>query len=280
MRWFIALCAMGVYAQSFDVRPQTIRQGEVLKVRAGETVKSVRMSGRTITLFPQTEGGSLGLMPVPVLTKPGQYKLEFLDANQAVLRNVTVTVQDARYPKQNITISKTLSELKPSPGEVETFRAFRKEVLPERYWSEPMQLPVPGCLTSLFGVRRFHNGKATGDFHGGLDQRGAAGTPIHAVTGGVVKIAQQFNLRGGTVAINHGQGLQSVYLHMSQVAAKEGSRVQPGDVIGYVGTTGRSTAPHLHWSLYVYGETVNPRQWMKVTPPCAVPPKKPERKRK
>jgi murein DD-endopeptidase MepM/ murein hydrolase activator NlpD len=79
---------------------------------------------------------------------------------------------------------------------------------------------------------------------------------------------QQFSLHGGTVAIDHGQGLESMYLHMSKFEAKEGQAVKKGDVIGYVGSTGRSTGPHLHWALYVYGEPVSPLQWVHLKP-CA-----------
>jgi len=80
-----------------------------------------------------------------------------------------------------------------------------------------------------------------------------------------VKIVRAWNIHGGTVAIDHGQGLQSIYLHMSKFATAEGAVVKKGDVIGYVGSTGRSTAPHLHWSLYANGVPVNPRQWVPLT---------------
>jgi murein DD-endopeptidase MepM/ murein hydrolase activator NlpD len=117
-------------------------------------------------------------------------------------------------------------------------------------------------MTSLFGVTRYHNGKPTGDYHAGIDQRAAAGSPIHAIAAGVVKIVQLYNLRGGTVAVDHGQGLESIYLHMSKFAVKEGDVVERGDVIGFVGATGRATGPHLHWTIYANGEAVNPLQWV------------------
>jgi murein DD-endopeptidase MepM/ murein hydrolase activator NlpD len=79
-----------------------------------------------------------------------------------------------------------------------------------------------------------------------------------------------FQLHGGTVGVDHGQGLVSIYLHMSGFAVKEGQAVRQGDVIGYIGSTGRSTAPHLHWSLYANGVAVSPLQWVKLKP-CAVP---------
>lgn len=216
-------------------------------------------------------------MPVPVLEPPGTYTLELLDANQAVLESRSVTVRDAHYPSQNITISQTLSELKPSPGETETVAAFRNSVSDVRFWKEPLLAPVAGCLTSRFGVRRLHNGKPTGDYHGGIDQRARAGEPIRAAAAGKVAIARQFALHGGTVAIDHGQGLESIYLHMSKIQAMEGAEVQQGEIIGYAGSTGRSTAPHLHWSIYVNGIPVSPMQWIAVNSCAAPKPKQPKR---
>jgi murein DD-endopeptidase MepM/ murein hydrolase activator NlpD len=268
MRWVLILGSIAIlWAQPASLTPQQPRQGEVLFVHSGGAVKA-RMLGQTIALFAQADGAPLGLMPVPTLTKPGTYPLELLDKAGSVVEKMDVTVLDAHYARQNITIEKSVATLKPSPGEQETVGEFRKEVSETRYWKEPLELPVPGCLTSPFGVQRYYNGRPTGDFHAGLDQRGAEGSPIHAITGGVVKIVQQFNLRGGTVAIDHGQGLQSIYMHQSKLAVKEGDHVDAGDVIGYVGATGRATGAHLHWTLYANGVPVNPGQWLKAPPAC------------
>jgi murein DD-endopeptidase MepM/ murein hydrolase activator NlpD len=228
------------------------------------------MNDRTVRLFPQADGGTFGLMPVPVEQKPGDYKVELLDKGGAAVEAATIRVADAHFPKQNVVIGQELAELKPSPGETDTVNAFRTAVSDARYWSEPLVLPVRGCMTSLYGVQRYLNGKPTGNFHAGLDQRSPAGTPVHAVDGGVVKIVREWNLHGRTVGIDHGQGLESIYLHMSKLAVVEGATVKKGDVVGYVGSTGRSTAPHLHWSLYVNGVPVNPRDWVQVAA-CAAP---------
>ena len=257
---------------SCTVRPEAVPQGEVMRI-ACDGAQAARMEDRTIRLFPQSDGRQLGLMPVPVLTKPGTYPLELLDQNGAVLRTLSAQVLDAHYPKQNVTIAPSTAALKPSPDEQETVTAFRNAVSPTRYWGDSIQMPLPGCLTSLFGVQRLFNGKPTGDFHGGLDQRGATGTPIHPVAAGVVRIVREFNLHGGTVAIDHGQGMESIYLHMSKTAAQEGEHVSVTDVIGFVGATGRANGPHLHWTLYVNGVPVNPAQWVKVPAACGTAPK-------
>jgi len=272
MRWFLMLLAASAWAQVFEAVPQKPTQGEVIKVTS-DTASAARLNGRTITLFPQQDGPALGLMPVPTLAEPGKYQLDFLDQNGAVLHSTEIEVEDAYYRRENISIAPSISKLKPSPGEQATVSKFRETVSSERYWKEPFEAPLPGCVTSPFGSTRLHNGKLTGDFHAGVDQRGAAGTPIHPITPGVVKIVQKWNLRGGTVAIDHGQGVETIYLHMSAFQAKVGQQVGPGDVIGYVGETGRANGPHLHWTIYVNGVPVNPGQWMKLEPCAAGSPK-------
>jgi murein DD-endopeptidase MepM/ murein hydrolase activator NlpD len=184
VRWIITLLACAACAQTLEL-PPTIRQGSTLRVHGPSAAIIARMDGRTIRLFPEPAGGSFGLMPVPVDQKPGAYSLELLDQAGAALATGSVQVVDARFRKQNVVIQPGLAELKPSPGETETVAAFREIVSGVRYWSEPFDLPVRGCMTSPFGVRRYLNGKPTGGIHGGIDQRSPAGTPVRAVAGRV-----------------------------------------------------------------------------------------------
>jgi murein DD-endopeptidase MepM/ murein hydrolase activator NlpD len=276
MRIWIACLAAAAFAQDLSVTPQAVPQGGTFKVRGGAAAQA-RFNGITIPLFPQPGGGAFGLMPVRPDQAPGEYTLELLNAGGAVAGSVTVAVRDAHFAKQNIVMSQALSGLEASPEEGSLVRAFLEKASPARFWEEPLQLPVRGCMTSPFGVERLRNGKPTGDRHLGIDQRSPMSAPIRAVAAGMVRIARQFELRGGTVAIDHGQGLESMYMHMSKVAAVEGSRVQAGDVIGHIGSTGRSTGPHLHWSLYANGRAVNPAQW--VTLQACAAARAPARKR-
>ncbi len=266
MRWLFLLVGVSVWGQTFVVSPRLVKQGDTIRVRTKQPAANARMDGREIRLFPQIDGGWLGLMPVPALKKPGAYKLEILASGGATLFSTTVTVRDARFPKQNVVLSKEIAELRPSPNEMETVDAFRKAVSETRHWAEPLEAPVPGCVVSPYGVRRYHNGKPTGNYHAGFDQRAPAGAPVHAIAAGTVKIVHEFNIHGGTVAIDHGQGVSSIYLHLSKFATTEGATVARGDVIGFVGSTGRSSAPHLHWSLYVNSVPVNPQQWLPLKP--------------
>jgi murein DD-endopeptidase MepM/ murein hydrolase activator NlpD len=280
VRWFLfGIFSCSAYAQQFSFQPPAVRQGQVLKVEGQPQAATVRLDKRVVRLFPQTPGGSLGLMPVSVLAKPGTYELEWLDEHGAAIHHSQITVLNAHYARQNVVLTKALSQLRSTPDERASVTAFLKEASPERYWQEPLEAPIPGCITSPFGVTRYHNGKPTGEYHAGLDQRGAMGSPIHAIAGGTVKIVHKFELRGGTIAVDHGQGLESIYLHMSNFAVKEGDRVKQGDVIGYVGSTGRSTAPHLHWTLYANGQPITPLQWIHGLKSCTSAANTPHLKR-
>jgi murein DD-endopeptidase MepM/ murein hydrolase activator NlpD len=256
---------MSALAQTYSFEPARPLQGQALKVFGPKQAAGARFHGKTVHLFPQADGRSFALMPVGVLTKPGSYKLEWLDEKNTPIHEQAVMIGDAHFKKQNIVLSHTLSNLHATPDERKTVSTFLDAVSSERFWQEPFDPPIPGCLTSPFGVMRLHNGKPTGDYHAGLDQRGAFGSPVHAIANGVVKVVQPFELHGGTVALDHGQGVESMYLHLSRFAVKEGEQVKAGDVIGYVGSSGRSTGPHLHWSLYASGQPINPLQWMKLS---------------
>jgi murein DD-endopeptidase MepM/ murein hydrolase activator NlpD len=264
MRSIIWMLVWTAWAHAAD-QPTTVKQGGVVRLHGAATAVAARMGERTIRLFPQADGGAFGLMPIPADQKPGPYTVDLLDAGNGVVSSVAVTVLDAHFRKQNVVIEQSVAELKPSPGESEDATAFRQTVSNVRYWSEPLMLPEHGCMTSPYGVQRYLNGKPTGNIHAGLDQRAPMGTPVHAVADGVVKVVRPWALHGNTVGIDHGQGMESMYQHLSRFAVAEGATVKKGDVIGYSGSTGRSNAPHLHWTLYVNSVPVNPLEWVKAT---------------
>jgi murein DD-endopeptidase MepM/ murein hydrolase activator NlpD len=254
-----------VGAQTVDGRT-TVKQGEVLRITADGV--TARLNDKAIRLFAQPDGRKLGLMPIPATQAAGVYKVTILDSHGAAVRDIEIKVLDAHYPKQNIAASKAMKSLTPLPGEMEAVPGLQTTVSDKRLWAEPFITPTPNCINSLFGVLRYHNGKPTGGFHRGLDLRSPMGTPVHAVTPGVVTISKMFRLHGGTIGIDHGQGVTSLYLHLSKLAVPEGTTVGKGDVVGYVGSTGFATGPHLHWQLSVNGIPVNPSQWIPDVPRC------------
>jgi len=210
-------------------------------------------------------------MPLSGIHKIGVESLDLLDASGRVVESQKLTVRSGGFASQNVEMTKSLTELKAKPGDAEAMNAFRTRVTDGRHWLEPFGPPVSGCMVSPYGVRRLHNGKPTGNYHSGIDSRGASGTPVKAVAAGVVRLARPFEVSGNTVGVDHGQGLLSLYMHLSNFAVQDGAVVDKGAVIGYVGTTGRSTAPHLHWSIMANGIGVNPAQWIAMKS-CYPPP--------
>lgn len=266
------VCFVPLILQAVEVERQSIDQGGAVRVTAGRG-DYVRFSDKKFALFDENGKRSL-LLPIQALTKPGAYKLEVLDSKDQVLESTTLNITDAHFPHQNITLSKSLTELKPAPGEMETVAAFRSLTTTTRYWQEPLLTPVTGCMTSPFGVQRYHNGKPTGNIHSGLDQRAPMGGEIRSTAAGVVKLVKEYNIHGNVVGVDHGHGLVSIYLHMSKFAVTEGQQVTKGGLLGYAGSSGRSTGPHLHWSLYDQGVAINPRQWIEIQPCATAPPAK------
>lgn len=126
----------------------------------------------------------------------------------------------------------------------------------------PSRVPVDGvALTSGFGMR-WHPVLGGRRAHKGVDLASPIGTPIHAAADGVVERADWFSSYGLYVALEHGGNIETRYGHMSRIAVAAGQQVHKGDIIGYVGTTGRSTGPHLHYEVRVNGEAVNPIPYM------------------
>ena len=122
----------------------------------------------------------------------------------------------------------------------------------------PFQWPVQGRISGRFGNARVYNGQP-GAGHSGMDIAAPNGAPIKAPAGGIVTFASpDLYLTGGTVLLDHGHGVSSNFLHLSRIDVKVGDRVEPGQVIGAVGATGRATGPHLHWGMNWFDTRIDP----------------------
>lgn len=172
-----------------------------------------------------------------------------------------VALFDRKRPVQKLTVDKKYVD--PPAKVMERIRRDRAQVKaslssysPVRQWALPLTRPVPGGISSLYGLKRVFNGQPRG-YHRGLDLRGASGTPIKACADGRVVLCDDLYFSGKTVYLDHGQGVFTAYLHMSELLVQNGQEVRKGQVIGKVGATGRVTGPHLHLSLIVQGQSVD-----------------------
>lgn len=249
-------------------------QGGVVRIEGApaHAQSAVLESGTPVRLFPAPDGTRRGLLPIGHDVAVGERRLTLTGEKGAVLHSAAVIVRSGRFPVQNIAATKSMKSLKPAPGEMEAMRALNLTVTDAKLWEDRLAAPTAQCVNSPFGVTRLHNGKPTGNYHRGLDQASPASTPIRAAASGRVKVAKMFVMHGGTVGIDHGQGLTTHYLHMSKIRATEGQNVKQGEVIGEVGSTGFATGPHLHWGLYLFGVPVNARSWAPELKSCKAQP--------
>lgn len=132
------------------------------------------------------------------------------------------------------------------------------------YADAPNLWPIQGVVTSSFG-ERLDPFEGEGAFHTGIDIATAVGTPVHATADGVVIKASMGTGYGREVILDHGHGIETLYAHLSGYAVAEGQEVRRGDVIGYVGSSGRSTGPHLHYEVRIHNTPVNPHKYLRDT---------------
>jgi murein DD-endopeptidase MepM/ murein hydrolase activator NlpD len=172
-------------------------------------------------------------------------------------------VSAGQYPTTELQVEERYVELSPedqarADREAAETSAIYDTFTPQRYWSEAFEVPVRGAKDGRnFGHRRVFNGQPRAP-HSGADLRAGTGTPIYAANRGRVALAQDLFYSGNAVYIDHGYGLFTTYLHLSEIDVKVGDVVERGQLLGLAGATGRVTGPHLHWGVRLLDARVDP----------------------
>jgi murein DD-endopeptidase MepM/ murein hydrolase activator NlpD len=216
--------------------------------------------------FDPTRKEWFGFAGVSMETKPGAYPIE-LEAETKSGTPLTfrqaIRIQRQRYPK--VVVLKVPGRYTaPDPEQLRVIAQDKQvkdqaftAITPERQWKGSFQSPVTTSISDVFGVQRVFDG-AVQSTHQGLDFHAATGTPVSAVNAGTVILAQPLYFEGNCIVIDHGQGLLTLYLHLSEFRVKEGEHVSKGQEIGLSGGTGRATGPHLHLAVRWQGVYLNP----------------------
>jgi murein DD-endopeptidase MepM/ murein hydrolase activator NlpD len=210
-------------------------------------------------------------------TTPGTYPLELTAASASSKTPLSLTrrfaVGDGKYPKLPGKLSVEGKFTEPDPEQqkqIEEASHVKKEYLsrvtPEREWSGQFAAPADAEISDVFGIQRVFNGK-TQSTHYGLDFRVHTGTPVTAMNDGTVLLARFLYYEGNFVVIDHGQGLLTLYLHLSELQVKEGDRVKRGQVVGLSGGTGRATGPHLDVRVRWQGIYLDPARLLELPLP-------------
>jgi murein DD-endopeptidase MepM/ murein hydrolase activator NlpD len=210
-------------------------------------------------------------------TTPGKYQL-VLSAQPAsgkapLTFTRTFAVAHFQYPqiKVELTVEKKFTEPSPEQQEqiaegVKIKQDYLSRVTPYRQWDGTFAAPADAATSDVYGSQRIFNGKAQRE-HQGLDFRVPTGTPVAAMNSGTVLLARFLYFEGNCVVIDHGQGLLTLYFHLSEFKVKEGDEVKRGQIVGLSGGTGRATGPHLHVGVRWQGTYLDPARLMQLPLP-------------
>ncbi len=198
---------------------------------------------------------------IPLDTAPGTQRVEWRLASGAT-RRVSFAVTRFKYPIQNLKVPPAQVDLSKEDLErVEREKTHIAEVLdvwsPEGPALLTLAAPVPGERSKSFGSRRFFNRQPRNP-HSGMDIAATIGTPVHAPLAGRVADIGDYFFNGNNILIDHGQGLYTMYCHLSRIEVAVGDRIERGAVVGEVGATGRVTGPHLHFGVMLNRAWVDP----------------------
>ena len=210
----------------------------------------------------RTDSGWIAIVGIPLDTKPGpQAAMLRPAAGQA--SKLAFTVADKRYEEQRLKVANQ-RHVDPSKEDLERIDRERKRIdaalghyAADRTPELAMRPPVDGPRSSSFGLRRFFNDQPRNP-HAGMDIAAATGTPILSPAPGIVTDTGDYFFNGNTVFVDHGQGVVTMYCHLSRIDVRPGQEVATGEQLGLVGATGRVTGPHLHWGIAVNRAMVDP----------------------
>ena len=225
---------------------------------------SAEWMGHKVSFFRQSDDNWYALAGIPVETKAGTYDLSitenFVSGTRQITKHVRVTT--AKYPKIPIHVARkftepTTEQIKQISADKEVKQTVLTTESAARLWSGDFRPPVSSPISDIFGTERVFNGEVQSR-HLGLDFAAPVGTEVHAINSGTVILAQQLYFEGGFVVIDHGQGLLSLYLHLSEFRVSQGEHVSSSEVIGLSGSSGRATGPHLHLAVRWQGIYLDP----------------------
>ena len=226
---------------------------------ANEPAPMAAFNGQRVTVVPEGEAW-VALVGIPLDSEAGQQQLEVTSLQGKQL--VSFVVQPKQYRTQRLRI-KDPNKVEPDEESSERIvqeMALQKQ-LAARFNGQVSTLdiirPVGGRDSGRFGVRRILNGQKR-QAHSGMDIAAPSGKAVKVVAPGKVIYTGNLFFSGNVVYVDHGGGLISMYAHLSQIHVRKGEDLNQGDSIGLVGSTGRATGPHLHWSMYLNGTAVNP----------------------
>ncbi|UUI59908.1 peptidoglycan DD-metalloendopeptidase family protein [Aeromonas salmonicida] len=230
----------------------------VVPLGNGLQAPTVRYQDKPVLVVREDGQRWIAIVGIPLKTPQGPQQLTVNDG-----RTLSFTVTPKHYREQHIKLknSRQVNPLAEDMGRINRELAEQTRAYQTFSPTQPSNLlfdkPVKGPLSSPFGLRRFFNGEERNP-HSGLDFAVGAGTPIKAPAASKVILIGNYFFNGNTVFVDHGQGLISMFCHMSKIDVKPGQSLPRGGIVGRVGATGRATGPHMHWNVSLNDARVDP----------------------
>ena len=246
-----------------DLTPAEVFPGDafMIKVTGVASPGTLRVAADTLKIPMNScgEGCFTGIGVIHLDSAPGDKKISVTDGQIKSMANLRV--KKPHFPEIHLKLPESKVAL--SPEDLARVKEEEKRLgsvwpnISGKLYDGTFMMPVPNRISTGFGVKRIINNK-TVSIHRGIDLKGSMGERVMASNRGRVVVTEEFFFGGNTVVIDHGAGIYTIYMHLSGFAVKPGAIVETGEVIGFVGSTGRSTGPHLHLSLKILNITANP----------------------
>lgn len=269
----LSVCVhLPAYAVTFDI-PQKVSQGRGFLITIQDNSAfsgKILWQKKEIPFQAEKKAESFAvriLLGMPIDAATPQTLTFFINDKQFTQK---ITPLAVNWVTHKLTVApKYVEPPKEVLDKIQKDRAVTREILATvsnvQTWKLPFTRPVKGTVSGSFAARRIFNNVPRSP-HLGTDMRGAVGTPILAMADGTVLFAEEQYYSGNAVWIDHGQGVLSMYGHLSKFSVKKGDTVKQGQKIGEVGATGRVTGPHLHLSLYIQGVAVDAVPFFRTDP--------------
>lgn len=258
----MAACLFGE-ATALDLPRQSAIPGGVVIVPVGTAAGAPpRVTFNDAPVMVVRDGPRwVAVVGLPLATKPGKVKVA-VERPGGARETIELAVKPKQYVEQKLRVAPGMVDIAPADLErVNRERPLLQAALATFSDAAPvtlvLQQPVPGPRSSSYGLRRVFNGQPRAP-HTGMDIAAPTGTPILAPAAGTVVATGDYYFNGGTVIVDHGQGLVTMYCHLSAIDVKPGDAVGTGAPLGKVGATGRVTGPHLHWGVTLNRTMVDP----------------------
>lgn len=249
------------FALHAELPKQSLRPGGIAIIPLSAAIQQVYFKQHPI-LITQSNQNRYAVFGIPLSTPVGTIELE------TNVQPIQLTIQPYPYAQQRLNV-KNQDYVNPSQEQLDRYAREAKaqndvyqSFSPAQWQHFPDFIrPTVGKFSNSFGRKRFFNGEERAP-HSGLDIPAPVGQKVIAPASGIVAVTDHYFFNGKTVMIDHGQGLISMFCHLSDINVSKGQQIEQGEVLGWVGKTGRVTGPHLHWSMSLNNARVDPQLFL------------------